>query len=326
MDSCVDEAGHPAALSYLREIGVDAERSVRMIVVTHWHDDHIRGIFEVVRCCPSASFVCPGAFRYEEFLTLVAAYAAGAMMLQTGTQEIGKTLGLVRERGTEALLASENRLLLRRRRCQLWALSPSDESIRAALTYLARQMPRPMESKRPCRPRRRTTCRLRCWSSSTVPLSFSALTCYDSFSDRKRGWLRIVDLQTEYDHPIADVLKVPHHGSSGADAKETWDRLLRARPIVALTPFQQGGVSLPKATDIDRICGKTTEAYITSLPRRGRPPKRGSAVDKTIAGVLRNRRIQSPPFGRVTLRYSSHDRGWTAQLAGAACRLHPGIL
>ena len=258
-------------------------------------------------------------------MTLVAAYAAGAMMLQTGIQEIGKTLGLVRERGTEALLASENRLLLRRRRCQLWALSPSDESIRAALTYLARQMPRPMESKTAVpspTPNHLSVALLVELDGTTILLGADVLR----FSDRKRGWLRIVDLQTEYDHPIADVLKVPHHGSSGADAKETWDRLLRARPIVALTPFQQGGVSLPKTTDIDRICGKTTEAYITSLPRRGRPPKRGSAVDKTIAGVLRNRRIQSPPFGRVTLRYSSHDRGWTAQLAGAACRLHPGIL
>ena len=46
VDSCVDEAGHPAALNYLRQIGVDAGRSVRMIVVTHWHDDHIRGIVQ----------------------------------------------------------------------------------------------------------------------------------------------------------------------------------------------------------------------------------------------------------------------------------------
>ena len=321
----MDEAGHPAALSYLREIGVDAGRSVRMIVVTHWHDDHIRGMVEVVRCCYSASFVCPAAFRYEEFLKLVAAYGAGAMMLQTGTQEIGETLGLVRERGNQALLASENRLLLRRRRCHLWALSPSDESIRSALRYIAHQMPRPMESKTAV--------------PSPTPNHLSAALLVDldgtaillgadvvRFGDRKRGWLRIVDLKGEYDHPIADVLKVPHHGSSGADAKETWNLLLRNRPIAALTPFQHGRVSLPKGSDIDRICGRAEEAYITSLPRRRRPPKRDSAVDRTIAGVLSNRRVQSPRFGRVTLRYSSDYGAWTTKLSGAACRLHPGIL
>ena len=219
VDSCVDEAGHPAALNYLRQIGVDAGRSVRMIVVTHWHDDHIRGIVQVVRNCPRA------------------------------TKEIGKTLALVKERGTTALLATPNHLSV------------------ALLVQL---------------------------DGIAVLLGADVLR----FNDRKKGWLRIADLQTEYDHPVA-----------------------------ALTPFQQGGVPLPKASDISRICGRTTQAYITSLPRRARPPKRSSAVDKTIAGVLRNRRMQSPPFGRITLRYSSHDgMGWTAQLAGAACRLHPGIL
>ena len=194
VDSCVDDDGNPAALSYLNQIGVDVGRSVRVIVVTHWHDDHIRGIAKVISSCPKAYFVCPAAFRQEEFLTLVAAYADGAMMLQAGTKEIGKALALVNERGTTARLASENRLLLRRRGCQLWALSPSDEAIRLALTHLADQLPRPMESKAAVpapTPNHLSVALLAQLEGTAVLLGGDVLR----FNDRKRGWLRIADLQ-----------------------------------------------------------------------------------------------------------------------------------
>lgn len=42
IDSCVDSHGRPQALEYLEGIGVDPAIAVRMIVATHWHDDHIR--------------------------------------------------------------------------------------------------------------------------------------------------------------------------------------------------------------------------------------------------------------------------------------------
>ena len=67
VDSCLDEAGEPAALQYLRQIGVDVETAVRMVIVTHWHDDHIRGVARLVQECPHADFVCPAAFRSDEF-------------------------------------------------------------------------------------------------------------------------------------------------------------------------------------------------------------------------------------------------------------------
>ena len=267
MDLCVDEAKSPAALNYLRQIGVDPGRSVRMIVVTHWHDDHIRGIAQVVSNCPEAAFVCPAAFRDKEFLTL-----------------------------------------------------------KAALIHLADQMPRPMDSKTAVPPPTPNHLSI----ALLVQLERTAILLggdVHRFDDRKRGWLRIADLYTEYGHPVSDVVKIPHHGSAGADADEIWDRLLRERPIAALTPFQHGRVSLRKAGDISRICGRTKEAYITALPRRAKPRKRNPAVDKTIEDLLRNRRQLSPRSGRVTLRSSSHERPrWTAQLAGAARRLQPGAV
>ena len=321
VDSCVDEAGEPAALLYLKRIGVDVATAVRLIAVTHWHDDHIRGMAKLIRDCRQAEFVCPGAFREKEFLTLVAAFSDGAMMRQTGVQEMTDIISLLRQRRTTVQLATENRLLLQRLGCKLWALSPSDAATIAAMTHLAAQMPQSMQSKAAVAaptPNHLSVALLAQFADSAILLGGDVLR----FNDRNRGWLRIADLYAAYDHPVSNILKAPHHGSLGADCHEMWDRLLSPRPIAVLTPFLRGNVVLPSPTDVARICERTGEAYITATPHQTRPPRRSSAVEKTVADVLKNRRLRSPKFGRITLRSDSRQPvNWTVKLSGAAYRL-----
>lgn len=244
-------------------------------------------------------------------------------MLQTGIQEMAQTLAFVNERGTTARLASENKLLLRRHDCELWALSPSDASINSAMVHLKSEMPQFMKSKAALSaptPNHLSVALLAKLKDTAILLGGDVVRV----NDRNRGWLRIADLQSAYGHPASDVVKVPHHGSSGADSDEMWDQLVRPQPIGVLTSFCRGNVSLPTSGDINRICGRTTETYITSQPRQTRPPKRDSAVEKTVAGLLRNRRMLSPKVGRVTLRSGScQRRKWTAHLEGGASRLYP---
>lgn len=322
VDSCVDDEGNPAALGYLNQIGVDAEAAVRLIIVTHWHDDHVRGVARVVRDCPRAEFACPAAFRTKEFLTLVAAYADGAMMRETGIQEMSETLAILQDRKMTVRLASENKLLLRDSACELWALSPSDASIALAMLHL--HAPRPMQAKTALpapMPNHLSVALLAKLGDTAILLGGDVLR----FGDRDRGWSRIADLYTRYGHPVADLVKIPHHGSAGADCDEMWDRLLRDRPVAALTAFRRGAVALPTAADVTRICEKCADVYLTSQPRPRRPKKRDSAVEKSVADLLRNRRLRSLELGRVTLRSTSNQgMQWTAQLAGPACRMCPG--
>lgn len=56
----------PVALNYLSEIGVDLGADIVAIVCTHWHDDHIQGIFEIFNCAISADFYCSTAFTTQE--------------------------------------------------------------------------------------------------------------------------------------------------------------------------------------------------------------------------------------------------------------------
>ena len=327
VDSCLDDDGKPAALSYLKELNVDARSAVRRVVVTHWHDDHIRGIAQVVGECVEADFVCPAGFRSLEFLTLVQSYSDGAMMEQSGLNEMSETLAIVNRNARTALLALENRLLLHRdwpqspRGFKLWALSPSDAAIKRALASLGTQIPEPMASKTavsPPTPNYLSIALLAQLEDTAMLLGADV----QSSDDRSLGWLRIADIHKEYSHATAEVLKVPHHGSSNSDAAELWDQLVLSQPIAALTPFCRGNVSLPQRTDVRRIESRTSNAYITSPPRRRRPVRRDRSVEKTVDGLLQERRRRLPRLGRVTLRRPAvGSTNWSIYLAGSACHL-----
>ena len=72
VDSCFDQRRRvQPALAYLRRIGHDPASTVRLVVATHWHDDHIRGLTEVVRTCEAADFYCSSALRPTEVLTVI---------------------------------------------------------------------------------------------------------------------------------------------------------------------------------------------------------------------------------------------------------------
>jgi Metallo-beta-lactamase superfamily len=74
VDSCVDrESREPVALTYLTELGVDVERQVRAVVVTHWHDDHMRGAARVLEAANNAKFFCSGALDDSDFYEFVVA-------------------------------------------------------------------------------------------------------------------------------------------------------------------------------------------------------------------------------------------------------------
>ncbi|MCY4385175.1 MAG: MBL fold metallo-hydrolase [Nitrospinae bacterium] len=73
VDSCLDEKGTPRSLRYLENMDIDPAESVELIVATHWHDDHIRGMTQMVEVCDKATFCCSSVLRDKEFLAVIGA-------------------------------------------------------------------------------------------------------------------------------------------------------------------------------------------------------------------------------------------------------------
>ena len=98
VDSCIEpESKLPASLHYLRSLNVDVNSAVKLVVATHWHDDHIRGISTILSECRSAMVSFSGALRKAEFLRLAMLYDEPVTRRNSGLNEFIQVLCIVNE-------------------------------------------------------------------------------------------------------------------------------------------------------------------------------------------------------------------------------------
>src|ERR1051325_7480746 len=69
VDSCRSN-GSILPLEYLKQLQVPVDRAVRVVLATHWHNDHIRGLAQIVEQAASAKFYCSQALGSKELSTL----------------------------------------------------------------------------------------------------------------------------------------------------------------------------------------------------------------------------------------------------------------
>src|SRR5262245_15049938 len=98
IDSCKEGSGTPPiALDYLNRLGVDVASAIKIVAITHWHDDHIKGAAELVRAASQATVVCPAALRAPE-LAKVTRYAKFSGLESSGIHELAEILDILLER------------------------------------------------------------------------------------------------------------------------------------------------------------------------------------------------------------------------------------
>ena len=140
IDSCVDANGHPHALRYLKSIGIDPASTVRLIVATHWHDDHIRGLAQMVGTCP----LCR-----KEFLALVQAIQGRHLSaVGSGLREIHAVFSQLDSTGKKPIHAIANRVVFQREPCRIWSLSPGDDVFQRFLGAVEETIPGQGNNKR----------------------------------------------------------------------------------------------------------------------------------------------------------------------------------
>ena len=113
IDSCISRGKtEPVAVEYLRGFNNDALANVKLVVATHWHDDHIGGMASLLSHAPHAEFCCSMALRDEEFTTLISS-ARQMITGRSGVDEFGAILDELEARGRRApKFAVENKPLL----------------------------------------------------------------------------------------------------------------------------------------------------------------------------------------------------------------------
>ena len=319
VDSCLDTDSQPAALAYLRNLGIDPSESVCLVIATHWHDDHIRGMGELVRVCANARFCCGSALRTEEFLTVLGTLEnRPARPTGSGMKEMHQVFLTLIETPDRGIYALADRLLFSRDSCTIWSLSPSDRAYQKFLREINRLVPDELE------PKTRIPSLTPNEAAVVLMISMDGTAILLGADLEKGGWLEIVD-GSAVPGLAASVFKVPHHGSEDAHEDRVWNELLCEDPIALLTPWRRGGRALPTPNDVQRILSFTDRAYVTTS--RGHfestaMQSRGYEIQRTIRET--GARIAPVPLSRglVRLRKKAQPSGgWTVEQFGSACEL-----
>jgi len=316
VDSCINrESQEPVALEYLKSLHVDIPSRVRLVVATHWHDDHIRGLAEVFRVAESAKFVDSAAYslsflaRVVELGTKTAANASvteeysGIFEILKGRRNKGERKEAV---GPLRAVANKRLLLLtgedRTVRAEVTALSPSDGTFSKAEGELKRALSIIAERKRPSLlgPNQLSVVLWLRVGSLQVMLGADL----EHVAGTTEGWKAIVNSK-ERPEGRAGIFKVSHHGSKNADCPECWDNLLSNQPIAVVTPYSPA--KLPSNTDLARLCGQTNLLYLTSDHTRYKVPTLDRAVEKTLRESGIERRALEGKMGHVRLRADALD-------------------
>jgi len=329
IDSCLDKnLRNPSIIQYLEQIGIDPCQAVKLIVITHWHDDHIRGIAKIFENCPAADLVCSAALNRSEFIKLVRLQES-AMTRSPGLNEFSKLLEILisRKKGKRVQSKMPNFALAG---MDLWkregaiparvhALSPSNGALGLAYHEISRLMQVKGQTKRAVVAQEPNNLAVALWikiGEHSILLGSDL----EETADPNTGWSIIVDSKIRPQEKAA-VFKIPHHGSINGHQQKVWDDMLVTDCWAILSPFVHGGISLPEESDSNRICSLTDNAYITSLPRKKTIKFQNKMVEKTVKESVRNIRAIKGSEGQIRLRLEEPTSGhaeWKVELFGTS--------
>lgn len=251
IDSCINPTSkQPALLEYLQKIGINHSEQVKLVVATHWHDDHIRGLAKICQECRNAQLVFSAALKPPEFLVFVKAMGKRSMMMSSGVKEFNDILESLEERkksGSQLQkFAIADRLIWRESLylgndevpCEVHSLSPSDESIRLAFKEFVKLLPQELQ------PKKRVVAQRPNYTAIVLVIKIGEISILlgsdlENTKNPSTGWTVIVNSKTRPKEK-ASLLKIPHHGSKNADNPLMWSKMLEKAPISLLTPFVLG--------------------------------------------------------------------------------------
>lgn len=270
VDSCIDSStGEQAAISYLKNMKLEPENCVRRIVATHWHDDHIRGMSELVRTCVAAQFCCPASFTSKEFQSFTSALNQRQMTAgSSGAREVHRVFDILIDRKRSAYLAVPNRVLFAPDKnetghgqvVEVKSLSPSDRQVELFYGRLGQQI-------EPSLPKTRIISEEPNDLSVVIWIQVGNLRALlgadlEETGDERAGWSAILRSE-ECPNVAADLFKVAHHGSKNGHHPDVWSRLLSPDPFAVLSPWNRGR-KLPTPEDIARITKLTRWGFATA--------------------------------------------------------------
>jgi len=332
VDSCINpESKRSIPLEYLEQKGVNVKKEVKLIVCTHWHDDHVRGISELLSVCETAKFCMADTTDREKFMLLLRIdfEKSKSQPRESSMREIKNCFEILMARNQPATVAFQDRLLLKLQvnalDAAIYSLSPSDlvkQEFNSELSVLINEFG-------PSRKIINRTPNEKCVVLYINVNGHGILLGADMevSNDNRRGWRCILN-ECECLVDPCSLFKIPHHGSSNGYEERIWNELLSENVTAKLTPWNKGK-GLPTKKMLNTFVSKTNKLYITSLTSySGSQKKRSRDLSKAISRLNPTLREEKFDFGivRCRLDYSSKLFNWDTSLFQGARQISKEML
>jgi hypothetical protein len=244
----------PAAKWYLESIDVGGG-DVDVIVLTHFHADHHRGIADLYDWCPTARLVTTGALGREQFRRLRASKNGVAVL-----GRIAATIESAKQRRKQHqvgghLLAQVGQLLIDDGQVTVKAMSPTayamdeaDRELGAALAVGWEAVDTKLRDDN------------RCSVVVHVDVQGSrALLCADLLRHAEFGWAAVLEDPLSDGCAPVSLVKAGHHGGESGHDDDMWTQLVDADPVVLVAPYASSRI--PTNDDIARLAGVAFEVW-----------------------------------------------------------------
>lgn len=311
-----------ASLEYLRSLGLNPENCVELVVITHWHDDHVRGIVQTIDICKNAAVAIPSTFTTEEFRKFLAAHTDTLpSKFGTGVDEILGIFSRMRTRKVNHLAIADKRLLnvvstsTSHGKCaEVWALSPSSFQVTESMGKMAVLIPGLGQTKRRAVPSGKNDHSVALWVSVGDDCILLGADLEDTI-DHRAGWSAVV-ASTNRPQGQASIFKVPHHGSQNGHNASVWQQMLCANPHAILTPWNRAS-KLPTQNDLQRINSLTSNVHLTAPPADLTRVKHGHEIERLLSDFGIRTFREPSEIGIVTARKKVGALQWEITRAAA---------
>ena len=245
------------SLRYLRTRGIDPSH-IRVVVATHWHTDHVLGLDQIVSAAPDARFMYPDVHSRAQLRQLAAAGEKLASWEQPAPgQGFAAILRALVRRPAKPI--SSSMTIAERGSVRLLALSPTDHAVASGLTALGTELAGTVRGRSARIPRPNATS----IAAFLVAGQHCAVLGADLVDHPTYGWDQAIRETTGQRGKVRSrLLKVPHHGSQGADAASIWSCLMECASHGAISPYRPSG--LPRASDLDRLRNNGCTPHVAS--------------------------------------------------------------
>ncbi|KQV27562.1 hypothetical protein ASC97_04055 [Rhizobium sp. Root1203] len=282
-------------LQALSDLGVDPDKVIYN-VITHFHDDHIKGASELIAHCPKSKVVIPDAWTKDVFRMFVATVSDDTSLARVSvTREIEKVFDLLQVEKTRLFPVSELTLLYP---------PPAHGATTEFLTVMTPTAVR----------------KSKFLASLAESIEAGDADTY-GFCENNKNWTSICcilkydgkyvflggdveNFAPDYDltaihnshlKPVTryELVKLPHHGSRTSFCDELKALIHAEDTVVAMTPYPRGRKQLPNQDTVAYL-GNVAKTFVLSgqkikTPRSQRRRRSNFVIDPVPAyrpGVL----------------------------------------